>query len=249
MMRIIRSGLMNRIGPHRWDSHVLIAFLAFALVSLGMIALASEVAEGDTFAIDKMILTGLRHSDQAGLPIGPAWLSVAVADLTSLGSAAVLVLITVFALGYLLVVDKKSNAMFVAASITGGALLSGLLKAILVRPRPEIVPHLVDVSSSSFPSGHSMNSAIVYLTLAVLLARSEEDRHVQVYLIAVALTLTLIVGSTRVYLGVHWPSDVLAGWAVGAIWAAGCSLIARELQRRGAIERPVEGPVDGHSGN
>ncbi|MES1986405.1 MAG: phosphatase PAP2 family protein [Pseudomonadota bacterium] len=229
--------LAEAIGPHRNHSRALVAFLVFALTALGTILLASEVAEGDTFAIDKMILTGLRHGDQLGLPIGPTWLRVAMTDFSALGGAPVLTLIAVFAVGYLLIVGRRSNAAFVAASIAGGAILSGLIKASFVRPRPELVPHLVDVTSSSFPSGHSMNSAIVFLTLAVLIARSEQDRRVQGYLTAVGIVLTLLVGSTRVYLGVHWPSDVLAGWAVGAMWAAVCSVIAREFQRRGAFEK------------
>ena len=237
MSKSVSAGLVEAIGPHRNHSRALVAFLVFALMALGTILLASEVAEGDTFAIDKMILIGLRHGDELGTPIGPAWLRVSMIDFTALGGAPVLTLISVFAVGYLLVLGRKSNAAFVAASIAGGAILSGLIKAIFVRPRPELVPHLVDVTSSSFPSGHSMNSAIVYLTLAVLIARSEQDRRVQGYLITVGIVLTLLVGSTRVYLGVHWPSDVLAGWAVGAMWAAVCSVIAREFQRRGAIEK------------
>ena len=226
----------DKLGPHRKDSRILVTFLAIAAASLGMILLFSEVAEGDIFAVDKMILFGLRHADDPSMPIGPHWLLSAVVGWTSLGSAAVLTLITVVAVGYLLAISKRSTAAFVAASIIGGAVLSGVIKATLARARPEIVPHLVHVTSPSFPSGHSMNSAIVYLTLAVLIARSEKRRRVQTYLIGVATVLTVIVGITRVYLGVHWPSDVLAGWTVGAMWAATCSLAAREFQRRGHID-------------
>ena len=232
--------LLDFVRPHRDDSRILVTFLAFAIVAFGLILLGSEVAEGDTFALDKAILVGLRHRNDLASPIGPAWLLRGLEDFTALGSAAVLTLITVLATGYLLAIRKRSHALFVAVSIAGGAILSGLIKAAFVRPRPEIVPHLVHVTSPSFPSGHSMNSAIVYLTLAVLLARSERDHRVQAYLIGIALLLTLLVGFTRVYLGVHWPSDVLAGWSVGAMWAAGSSLLAREFQRRGHIERADE---------
>lgn len=218
--------------PHRPDSRILVWFLAFAVITFGMVLLGSEVAEGDTFALDKAILTGLRHAGDRSVPIGPHWLLTAMIDFTSLGSAAVLTLITILAIGYLLAVKRPATSLFVATSVAGGAILSGAIKALLVRPRPEIVPHLVHVTSPSFPSGHSMNSAIVYLTLAVLLARSEKDRRVQTYLIGTAVLLALLVGITRIYLGVHWPSDVLAGWSVGAVWAAACSLLAKRLQYR-----------------
>ena len=122
-------------------------------------------------------------------------------------------------------------------SISAGAIGSTLLKLFFARPRPDIVTHLVNTYSTSFPSGHAMNSAIVYLTLGALLARAEGDRTVRIYLMAVPLLLTLLIGFSRIYLGVHWPSDVLAGWCVGATWAILCSWVARTLQRRRTIER------------
>ncbi|MEZ5656349.1 MAG: phosphatase PAP2 family protein [Sphingobium sp.] len=224
------------IKPHRQDSKILISFLLFAVVAFGLILLGSEVAEGDTFALDKMIITSLRTANNPGLPITPYWVTSTAIDCTALGSRAVLTLITLLALGYLLAVRRVSTACFVALAVAGGAALSVAIKSFFLRPRPEIVPHLVSVSTPSFPSGHAMNSAIVYLTLTVLLARSERNRSVQVYLVGSAVAVTLLVGSTRVFLGVHWPSDVLAGWAVGAIWAASCSLLAKRLRARRAIE-------------
>ncbi|HEX8365674.1 MAG TPA: phosphatase PAP2 family protein [Allosphingosinicella sp.] len=115
------------------------------------------------------------------------------------------------------------------------------LKALFMRPRPDVVAHLVDVTSTSFPSGHATNSAVVYLTLGALLARTQTSRRVRAYLmaVAIALTLTLTVGFSRVYLGVHWPTDVVAGWCVGAAWATSCGLLARFLQRRRTLEQPT----------
>lgn len=230
--------LTEFLKPHRWDSRILALFLGVAATLFGLLKLVSEVIEGDTFAIDKAILRGLRLASDPSVPIGPDWLRTAMIDLTALGGVGVLTLVAVFAIGYLVVARKTAAAGFAAASITGGAILSALIKALLMRPRPQIVPHLVDVSSSSFPSGHSMNAAIVYLTLAALLVRSEDRRAVQTYLIGTAIFLALLVGATRVYLGVHWPSDVLAGWAIGAMWAAGCSLAAKHLQSQRKIEPP-----------
>ena len=117
-------------------------------------------------------------------------------------------------------------------------MLGALLKWFYARTRPDIVEQLVGHHSASFPSGHSMNSAVVYLTLAVLVARSAQDRAVRRYLISVAIALTLAVGFSRVYLGVHWPTDVVAGWTVGGVWAVLCSLVAKSLQSKRKIEKP-----------
>lgn len=131
---------------------------------------------------------------------------------------------------------RRSAAVFVSVAVIGGALLSSALKSLFFRARPDVVPHLVHVSSASFPSGHAMNSAVVYLTLATLLARTEPNERVRVYLLAVAISLAVLVGVSRAYLGVHWPRDVFAGWCVGAIWAASCSLVGKALLRHRAIE-------------
>lgn len=230
------------LGPHRQDSLILVGFLVVAIALFGFVKLASEVVEGDTTAFDKQVLRSLRTAADPGVPIGPGWLKTAMVDFTALGGVAVLTLITALAVGYLLASRKRATAGFVILSVAGGAILSAGIKSLFLRARPEIVPHLVDVTSASFPSGHAMNSSIVYLTLAVLLARAEDRRSIQLYLITIAIVLALLIGTTRVYLGVHWPTDVLAGWSVGAIWAAFCSLVAKQLQRRRKIEGPEEQP-------
>ncbi len=222
----------------RQDSRLLVAFLFGATALFGMAKLASEVLEGDTFAIDKAIMRALRTTGNASEIVGPSWIKPAMIDLTALGGAPVLTLVTILATGSLVAMRRYGTAGFVVLSVCCGAALSSMIKAIFVRPRPEIVPHLVEVTSTSFPSGHAMNSAIVYLTLSVLLARSEANRQIQFYLIGAAIFLTLLVGTTRVFLGVHWPTDVLAGWVIGAAWAALCSLAAKWLQDHQAIEQP-----------
>ena len=241
------DGQENRIARafkhHRIDSRMLILFLALAAGAFALIKLASEVAEGDTFEIDRAILLGLRDGVDAAVPLGPAWIKEAMIDLTALGGTSVLTLITIFAVGYLVAVRKHSTAVFVALSVASGALANTLLKEFFVRARPDVVPHLVQVSSASFPSGHAMNSAMVYLTLATLLARAQQGRRVRIYLLAVAIALTLLIGSSRVYLGVHWPSDVVAGWSVGAAWAVLCSMVGKSLQRNRQIE-PASPPAE-----
>jgi undecaprenyl-diphosphatase len=157
----------------------------------------------------------------------------AVRDITALGSGSVLVLIVTATIIFLIIEKQVLAALFVFLSVAGGQIVSSLLKLEVDRPRPDIVPHLAEVHTLSFPSGHAMLSAVTYLTLGELLARVTPNRAVKIYLLGLAIVLTLIVGASRIYLGVHWPSDVLAGWFAGAAWAMLCWLIAQWVLRRG----------------
>ena len=201
--------------------------------------LADEVEDGETHAFDKAVLLALRNSSDLADPIGPRWLELVARDITGLGGTAVLTLVTIATLGFLLLTRKYGAAILVAVSVAGGTLLSSLLKSGFDRPRPDLVPHAVEVSSASFPSGHAMLATITYLTLAAMLAQAQERRRVQVYLISWAFALSLLIGASRVFLGVHWPTDVLAGWCVGGAWALLCASIAFWLQRRGALANPT----------
>ena len=138
--------------------------------------------------------------------------------------------------GFLAMTRKGYAALFVLASVIGGVLISQTMKWAYARPRPELVPHGAEVYTASFPSGHSMMAAVVYLTLGALLARTQADRAVKIYILAVAIIVTVLVGVSRVYLGVHWPTDVLAGWSLGAAWALTCWLVMTWLQSRGQVE-------------
>ena len=218
------------------DRRVLITFLVLAVLLTGVGNLASEVVEGDTLAFDRWLMEGLRDPGNPGSPVGPAWFKQTMVDLTALGGGPFLTLLTFAAAGFLLAARKWGMAVFVVLAIAGGGLAGNLLKWIFVRARPDLVPHLVSVDSASFPSAHAMNSAVTFLTLGVLLSRTQTERRLKAYLMGTAIALTLIVGFSRVYLGVHWPTDVVAGWAVGAAWAILCSLVAARLQRRHTIE-------------
>jgi undecaprenyl-diphosphatase len=178
-----------------------------------------EMVQGETRAFDRAVLLAFRNPMDLANPIGPRWLEIVFRDMTSLGGAAVLVL----------------------ASVMGGVLLSGILKLGVDRPRPDLVPHLVEEYTASFPSGHAMLSAVVYLTLGGLLSRVEGPRRIKIYVLSVSVILTFLIGLSRIYLGVHWPTDVLAGWCAGATWAVLCWRVALALQRRGEIERDIEG--------
>ena len=215
-----------RLGPH---GVILLAFLALSVGSLAFVKFVSEVAEGDTMAIDRALLLALRTSDPS-VSAGPSWLGTGMIQLTALGSGTVLWVVTALAAGYLLTARKPTSAAFLVIAVGAGMALNSLLKDLFVRPRPELVTHLVQVQTTSFPSGHAMNSAIVYLTIGGMLAQAEPDRALRIYVIGAAILLTVLIGVSRVYLGVHWPSDVLAGWCVGAAWAGLCALIARHAR-------------------
>jgi len=202
--------------------------------------LASEVSEGETLTLDRTVLLSLRDPANLADPIGPPWLEEAVRDLTSLGSIVVLSLLTLAVSGFLFLDGKRRIALLVLVAVAGGLLGNHLLKLGFRRARPDLVPHRAVVSSTSFPSGHAMNSAATYLTLGALLARIQKRRRLRFYILCFAAFLTLLVGFTRVYLGVHWPTDVLAGWMAGGVWAVLCWMAALRLQGEGTIEQPGE---------
>ena len=207
---------------------------AAAALIAAFAALTAEMIEGGTRSFDRALLLALRNAGDPTTPIGPAWLHQAMVDFTALGGTPVRTLLVVLAVGYLLAARKRATALL----LVGAALLSTALKLGFDRPRPDLVTHLVMVGNPSYPSGHALNSAVTFLTIGVLLARAEARRRVRHYLILAAATLTFVVGCSRVYLGVHWPSDVLAGWAVGTAWALLCWTAALRLQRHRTIEPP-----------
>ena len=217
---------------------VLIAGAAFIFVEL-----ASEVLEGDTAAFDRAVLNALRVEGQPGDPVGPHWLEDMARDITSLGGIAILTLVTLISAVYLLLTRKAGAALFIVTAVIGGSLLSSGLKALFERARPDAIYQAVPVFSASFPSGHATLSAVTYLTLGALLMRVQERRRAKVFVMGTAVTLTMLVGLTRVYFGVRWTTDVLAGWTLGAAWAAGAWLVLLLLQRRaGEAEAPPADP-------
>ena len=214
----------------RPEPRVLGALLAAAAALWGFIALSEEVGEGETHAVDRAILLMLRNPADPSDPLGPRWFEEFMRDLTGLGSHGVLGLLLLAVSSFLLLAGLRRTAGSVLAACLSGAVLSALLKDLFARPRPDLVPHGAYVLSASFPSGHALLSALVYLTLATLVSRQLRQRRLRWHVMSVAVLLTLLVGASRVYLGVHWPSDVLAGWAIGAAWALAWWGIAQWLQ-------------------
>jgi undecaprenyl-diphosphatase len=199
--------------------------------------IAGEVRDGDLHGFDSTVLLAVRNPADLSDPLGPAWFEEAARDITALGGLTVLSIVTVSSALWLMLSGKRAAAGFLLVSVVGGMLLSTGLKLGFERPRPDLVPHAARVYTASFPSGHAMISAVVYLTLGALLSRVQEGVRRKVYILAWAVLLTVLVGLSRVYLGVHWPTDVLAGWSAGAAWALGCWTVALALQRRGRMER------------
>jgi undecaprenyl-diphosphatase len=215
------------------EPKLLALILTIAACAWIFVALADEVAEGETNAIDERLLLALRSAADPTDPLGPGWLEELMRDITAFGSIGILAAITVAAAGYLLMLGKRRSSLLVLVAVGGGQLFSSLFKQGFDRPRPDLVPHEAIVYTASFPSGHAMMSAVTYLTLAALLARVQPTRALKLYVLTLAVILTVAVGVSRVYLGVHWPSDVLAGWTAGAAWALGCWLAAGWLEGSG----------------
>jgi undecaprenyl-diphosphatase len=225
----------------RQEAAMLVAVLGVLVALLVFVRIAETLGEGELANLDEWLLHRLRVPGHPHTPIGPSWLIEAAQDITALGGRTMLLGVTLVAIGYLVLERKYGAMLFVVVATGGGGLLSTAMKHLFGRDRPDVVPHLVAVTSPSFPSGHSMLGAILYLTLGALLARFAARRRTKVYLLTVALFTTFVVGSSRIYLGVHYPTDVLAGWCAGLVWALICWLAARYLQNRGAVEKSGRG--------
>ncbi|MDX2202728.1 MAG: phosphatase PAP2 family protein [Hyphomicrobiaceae bacterium] len=201
----------------------LIAFAAASLAVMLVSALLSVLLRQHPLAFDAWLLRAFRTSADLAVPVGSRALQIAIRDITALGGVLVLALLVAIVAVFLMLKRHWHTAVAVVASAALGVLASQLLKALVGRSRPDVVPQLVPELSGSFPSGHAMMSVIVYLTLGTMLARLEDDRAVRRFLIGTAIAITIAVGMSRIYLGVHWPSDVLGGWSLGALWVLGVS--------------------------
>jgi undecaprenyl-diphosphatase len=218
--------------PESWRSHLPefgtgLILLLTALGAWVFIRVADSAMDGATRGFDEGILLALRNPQDSSLPAGPEWLQVVVRDITALGGFFNLTLLTIAVVIYLSLINKARLALFVAVAVGGGALLNTVLKNLIERPRPDLVPHGTEAALSSFPSGHAMMSTVVFLTLGTLLAYATDDVRLKVFYLASAVLLAFVVGLSRIYLGVHWPTDILAGWVAGATWALICMAVAK----------------------
>ena len=229
-------GRAIRIGRRDVDTIYLAALVAIGALIALFVGIASEMLEGETRAIDERLVLAFRSAADPRQLAGPLWVTEIARDVTALGGGTVLTLVVAAVTGFLLLTKKRHALLVILLATAGGIALSYALKGHFARPRPELVPHLSIVSSSSFPSGHSMLAAVVYLTLAAMLARLVQRRTLKLYIVAVAAIIAFAVGVSRVLLGVHYPTDVAAGWAVGIAWAIACGALMRLLQKNDVVE-------------
>lgn len=218
---------------------LLLAFVLLAFCVWSFFHLAAEIQDGDTRAFDREVLLALRSPTDPAQPLGPRWLMIAARDFTALGSITVLATVATAVGFYLVMLRRWVSFTLVALSLGGGLVAMPLLKSNYDRPRPDLAPHGVEVYTQSFPSGHAMLAAAVYLTLGAMVAQSQPRHRLAAYVISMAILLTILIGLSRVFLAVHWPSDVLGGWSIGAAWALLCWLTAffteRRLRKRQAV--------------
>jgi undecaprenyl-diphosphatase len=191
----------------------------FLISSYVFIELADKVTDGQTQQFDEWCLQVLRQPDDPALPLGPSWLREAFMDATALGSPLFLLLTVFSAVGFLAIQGRNVLAYATFLATGGGGLLVLVLKYVIGRPRPTVVPHLREVTTPGFPSGHAMLSAIVFLSIGVILAQSVRSFRAKAYFLLWAFLLAILVGASRVYLGVHYPTDILGGWLAGLAWA------------------------------
>lgn len=206
-----------------------------AVLLFGFGVLAEQVTDGDTAVFDQAGVMLFRDPAEPGVPLGPSWLVEAVRDVTALGSFTVLGMIVVCVVLHLWLTGAFRTGVVVTLSVIGGTILSTTLKALFDRPRPDLTGS-VDVFTSSFPSGHATVSAVVFLTIGVLLAERALTWPARIFYVGSAVLITLLIGISRVYLGVHYPTDVLAGWSLGAAWALVCLIVAHLLRTRGRLD-------------
>ena len=205
----------------------LAAGFAATLLAALLALLAGRAAGGDVHAIDEAVL-------RAALALRAAHPRVteAMRDLSGLGSTTVLTLATTLTVLWLALVGRRLTALLVALSALSGSAAVSLLKAAFGRLRPDGALAALVVEGLSFPSGHATMSAVVWLTLGALVARTRPAGPQRAYVLGGAALVTGLVGASRVVLGVHWLTDVLAGWAIGAAWALAWLLLARRLASR-----------------
>lgn len=214
-----------------WRRPVYLVGAAAAALLLGFGMLADEVIEGDTLDFDKAVLMSLRDPADPANPIGPVWFEEAARDITALGSFSVLGILVVVVVTYLLLAERRVTAAYVTLSVLAGTAISTGLKYLFDRPRPDLVG-VARVFTASFPSGHATVSAVVYLTLGALLAAASDRLRFRFFYIGTGIALTLVIGLSRIYLGVHYPTDVIAGWSIGTAWSLLCGLGLRYWRSR-----------------
>lgn len=219
---------MTHLKIQKFNKRVALASAASfaALGGLGWLALA-----GKTHALDTALLIAIKNSNDLDAVNGPSRLTEFMRDITSLGGAGILTIITVTFSIFFLLRNRKAQAVYLSLAVITGSMFSNELKHYFGLPRPHIIVHETVVHSASFPSGHALTATVTFLTLALILSEAQ-PKSVKAYIVLVATLLSLLIGVSRLYLGVHWPSDVLAGWIAGFAWASLVWIIKTSILNR-----------------
>lgn len=218
---------------------VLLGLLVIVGGSFVFLELGEAVRNGTTQKFDEWVLKQLRQPNDAQQLRGPKWLMESARDVTALGGYTVLTMMILVVCVFLGLIGNHVAWRFIAGASISGCIVGAFLKSLFSRPRPHVVGHLSEAFTSSFPSGHSMMSAVVYLTMGALLSRFASGRVMRIYCLGVAILLSFLVGCSRVMMGVHYPTDVLGGWSAGLVWATLCWLIARRWQKKHPESKPA----------
>lgn len=237
----LRSAIGARLQAVRArDLRLVAALLGIGMLALLFLWLGEQISDGTTDRFDRAILLAFRTTPSD--PIGSPAVEAAVMHISALGSGAVTTLIVVLSTMFFALAGRWRYALLTTACAAGTLAWMSLLKGLYSRPRPTVVTQLDPPGGLSFPSGHSMISAALYLTLGVLIARALPTRRLRVFAVLTGAFLVTIIGLSRIYLGVHYPTDVLAGWTAGAAWALVCGVAVHLLGARGIKDVPVVDP-------
>lgn len=210
--------------PRTAPPPILVAQLVLMAAGAMFLAILTAVLMGETQAADEWMILALHSHGDAGTAIGPAWLTEVVIAITTLGNNLTLVAFVLLGAAWFHFRGDRSALGLILLVGVGGLLIMLALKLSVGRPRPDVAPWLVPADPWSFPSGHAMMTMAIFLALAVLVGRGIKHRRIRISLIVTALTFSIAAGLTRVFLGVHYPSDVVAGWFLGIAWLAACWL-------------------------
>ena len=221
------------------DLRLMATLVAIGVLALVFLRIGDEMSEGETDRFDRAVLLAFRDSPSD--PIGSPAVEAAVVQISALGSSAVTTLVVVIATLFFALAGRWRYAILMVVCTAGSAVCMTLLKSLYERPRPTMVTELDVPGGLSFPSGHSMMSAALYLTLGVLIARALPTRRLRVFAVASSAFVTILIGLSRIYLGMHYPTDVIAGWTGGAAWALICGVVINRLGRRGVADVPAAG--------
>lgn len=227
-MSHIKKSFSNHSNKTKFFLNILV--ILFALVIFFYVA--QKVQNGSTINFDYYALNSLRADNPTREALGPNWLTILMTDITALGGAAIIFFVTASVAFYLLLRKNYSFLWLIIVATIGGVVISLGLKEFFSRERPPIEYHLITVKSLSFPSGHATMASVVYLTQGALFAKLQSVKKIRIFFLTVSAFLVFLIGTSRIYLGVHYPTDVIAGWAVGTAWASFCWLVVKNFQKR-----------------